>query len=176
MLSTNSSSSESLSSLFKWNPRSSTGQKRKGLFSSHKSGKKKKIPTWSHTFVCLASINQEIIPDSQERGILQIAGLGEKRISLSVYADAQDIYHELSAQFPRLSGGGGFELLRVPEGGGKQLDVIATPESGYTTVYLKAVVHHAKVYIRPLQKDLCLDPVKEEVTDKCTCMYVCITN
>ena len=30
--------------------------------------------------------------------------------------------------------GGGFELLRVPEGGGKQLDVIASPESGYSVL------------------------------------------
>jgi hypothetical protein len=61
-----------------------------------------------------------------------------------------------------LSEAGGFELLRSPEGGGKRLDVIAAPESGYTVAYLRAVVHHAKIYIRPMQRDLCLDPVKEE--------------
>ena len=37
--------------------------------------KKKNIPTWSHTFVCLSSTSQDIIPDSQERAQLQIAGL-----------------------------------------------------------------------------------------------------
>ena len=37
--------------------------------------KKKKIPTWSHTFVCLSCTSQDTIPDSQERAQLQIAGL-----------------------------------------------------------------------------------------------------
>lgn len=126
--------------------------------------KKKKIPTWSHTFVCLSSTSQEVIPDGQERALLQIAGLGEKRISLSVYADAQDISFDLCEHFPKLSNGGGFELLRVPEGGGKMLDIIASPESGFTVSYLKAVVHHAKIYIRPLQQDLSLDPVEQDVS------------
>ena len=53
---------------------------------------------------------------------------------LSSYADAQEIYEELAFQFPKLSQSGGFELLRVPEGG-KNLDVIA---SGYTVSYLRA--------------------------------------
>ena len=63
----------------------------------------------------------------------------------------------------KLSEAGGFELLRVPEGGWKQLDVIAAPESGYTVSYLRAVVHHAKIYIRPMQRNLSLDTVKGEV-------------
>ena len=46
---------------------------------------------------------------------------------------------------------GGVELLRVPEGGGKVLQEIATPQSGYTIPYLRAVVHHAIINIRPLQ-------------------------
>ena len=33
------------------------------------------------------------------------------------------------------------------------LDVIASPESGYTVSYPKAVVHHAKIYFRPLEQD-----------------------
>ncbi len=61
------------------------------------------------------------------------------------------------------SSAGSFELLRVPEGGGKMLDAIASPESGYTVSYLKAVVHHAKLFIRPLQREISLDPVKKDV-------------
>ncbi len=137
-----------LSPLFDWR----SMKKRKGK------GKKKKIPTWSHTFVCLSSTSHDTIPDSQERAELQIAGLGGKKISLSSNADAHDICFSLCEHYPKLSGGGGFELLRVPEGGGKMLDVIASPDSGYTVSYLKAVVHHAKIYVRPLQQDLSLDP------------------
>ncbi len=82
-----------------------------------------------------------------------------------------EIYQELSHHFPRLRDGGGFELMRVPECGGRQLDTIAAPECGYSVPYLKAVVHHAKIFIRPLQKDLCLDPIKHEVSLYITILY-----
>ena len=95
--------------------------------------------------MCLSNTDQDTIPDGQERAALQIAGLGEKKITLNAYAEAQDIYLQLSITFPKLSNAGGFELLRIPEGGGKVLDVIAAPESGYTVSYLRAVVHHAKI-------------------------------
>ena len=60
----------------------------------------------------------------------------------------------------------------MPKRGGKQLDIIAAPDSGYTVAYLRAVVHHAKMYIRPMQRNLSLDPVKDEV-GVCYCM-LCI--
>ena len=104
-------SQASLSSLFTWNPTSLIGKKRKAIGKAHKS-QKKRLPTWSHTFVCLASISQDSLPDGEERAALQIAGLGEKRISLSAFADAQDIYQDLLFHFPKLCNAGGFELLR----------------------------------------------------------------
>ena len=120
---------------------------------------------WTHNFVCLSNINASSPPDLQERASLQIAGLGEKRVSFSVYADAHDVYHELMNQFPKLSEGGGFELLRVNDRGGaaRRLELINPPESGYDVMFLKAVVQQAKIYIRPLQKDLSCSPSKEEV-------------
>ena len=75
-------------------------------------------------------------------------------------AGVSEIYSELSFHFSNLSTAGGFELMRTPEGGGKILDVIASPESGYNVPYLKAVVHQAKIYIQPLQQN----PVLEEVS------------
>ena len=114
--------------------------------------------------MCLANCRQDTLPDGEERARLQIAGLGEKKIALCFYSDAQDIYHDLLHHFSKLSEPGGFDLLRTPEGGGKQLDVVASPESGYTVSFLRAVVHHAKLYIRPMQQDLPLDPVKDEVS------------
>ena len=77
----------------------------------------------------------------------------------------------MTYQFPKLKEGGGFELLRVPEGGGKLLQVIASPESGYTVTYLRAVVHHAKVYVRPMQNNLDPDPEPSKVG----CLYVQVT-
>ena len=117
-------------------------------------GKVKKLPTWTHTFVCLSNPEQNYVPDSDERGQLQLAGLGEKKISLLADSGSYDIYSELQFQFPKLKDGGGFEMLRVTEGGGKTLQVIAMPEHGYSVPYLRAVIHHAKIYLRPLQKKL----------------------
>ena len=104
--------------------------------------------------MCLAYSNQETLPDGEERALLKIAGLGEKKISLCAFADAQDIYHKLLFRFPKLSEAGGFELLKSPEGGGKHLDIIAAPESGYSVAYLRAVVHHTKIFIRPMKRSL----------------------
>ena len=57
--------------------------------------------------MCLASTTQESLPDGEERAALQIAGLGEKRITLSAFADAQKIYQELAFHFPKLCDGRG---------------------------------------------------------------------
>lgn len=48
--------------------------------------------------------------------------------------------HELMSHFPKLSDGGGFELLRIIDGGGaKKLWIITVPDSGYDVLFLKAV-------------------------------------
>ena len=86
--------------------------------------------------------------------MLQLSGLGERKITFSLDADNQEIYDEVLSTFPKLRGGGGFEMVRVSEGGGRVLRVIACPQNGYSVPYLSAVVHNAKVYLRPLQKDL----------------------
>ena len=121
--------------------------------------KKKRLPTWTHTFICLSNKEQDTVPDSQERASLMLAGLGEKKIVLDEYCCDQEIRSELTFQYPKLADAGGFELLRVPEGGGKTLQEIATSQSGYTIPYLRAVVHHAVVYIRPLQRNLSTEEV-----------------
>lgn len=162
------SCSDNLSSIFNWNPGNSVGQKRKGGTRGPGSQKRRKsLPMWTHSFVCLSSTQASTPPDSQERAQLQIAGLGEKKISLNTYADAREVYDELIHQFPKLSDGGGFELLRINDrGGAKILEVIIAPDAGYDVLFLKAVVQQAKIYIRPLQKDLSCSPSKEEV---CVC-------
>ena len=41
--------------------------------------------------------------------------------------------------------------------------VFPIPDGGYTIDYLKAIVHNAKIYIRPLQSDLSLNPCPADV-------------
>ena len=124
--------------------------------------KKVKVPSWTHVFVCLAHVEQDTVPESNERAMLQIAGLGEKKLQFPVDADSDFIYAELVANFPKLRDSGGFELLKTHDRS-KLLDEIDVPPSGYSVPYLKAVVHNAKIFVRPLQKDLSLEPEIDEV-------------
>ena len=145
---------------------------RKRSFQKHPTAPKrqKKTAKWSHDFVCLANTQSEFLPDGAERSSLQIAGLGEKKITFDAFADSREIYYDLLANFPQLRNAGGFELMRTSEGGGKRLEVIAAPDSGYDVSFLKAVVHHAEVYIRPLQNNLSNQNRGSNVI--CVCMCV----
>ncbi len=87
---------------------------------------------------------------------LSLACLGEKSLSVFLYGGAEDLDYELLDHFPRLANGGGYELLRSS---GKDLVVIDMPAVGYSAEYLKSVVTSAKIYVRPMQKDLDLSPV-----------------
>jgi len=69
----------------------------------------------------------------------------------------------LATNFPKLSSGGGFELLRC-NGPRQSLQVISAPKAGYTVDFLKAVVQQAKIYIRPIQQDLPFTPSEGEVS------------
>ena len=160
-----------LSSLFSWNAGSSVGSSvrsavRKGkrpLHSFSQGSKKKKLKTWTHTFVCLASTSQKYSPDTSERTSLKLAGLGEKRIPVFAYSAALELQDELFREFPKLRDGGGYELLRASDVGGKELMLIDIPQGGYSVDYLRGVVKSAKIYIRPLQKDLDIEPLENKV-------------
>ena len=133
--------------------------------------KKGKLQTWTHSFVCLSDVDSDRIPDMEDRAKLIVAGLGERKVQLDCDADARDVKMQLELTFPKLLSSGGFELLRGPEGGGKLLTPITIPPTGYSATYLKTVVHSAKIYIRPIQRNLNLDPV--QVTDEVICQYCC---
>ena len=122
--------------------------------------KTKSVPIWTHDFNCLAQTDQDLVPDSFERRSLQMAGLGEDKITLQEDWNAQAIYDVVLAKFPKLEEGRGFELLKTHEKGSKLLHVVDIPPSGYDVPYLKAVAHNAMIYIRPLQRDLSLLPEK----------------
>ena len=56
----------------------------------------------AHLFV-LANTTQDKVPNSDERASLQLAGLGEKHITLCSFSDFSDIHAELTFQFPKLN-------------------------------------------------------------------------
>ena len=138
----------------------------------------KKRKYWEHTFCCLASRVQESCPSPIDRAHLLQAGLGDKRISIIESADAEDLHFHLLEAFSKLRPGGGYELMRTSDGSNRFLDVIPCPPSGYTITYLKNVAGQAKVYIRPLQKDLDLSPIDkvDEVSMKLLLILLTVLN
>lgn len=106
----------------------------------------------------------DTIPDARDGMKLKLVGLGKHQFAVDVEATAQDLYDELESQFPKLKDGGRFELLHASEGGWKGLEVIEIPSGGYTCDYLKAVVHSAQLYIRPLQSNLSLEPCDPDIS------------
>ena len=91
---------------------------------------------------------------------MQLAGLGGKRLSIDLYADTRELHDDIMFNFPKLVDAGRYELLRS-NASGKELEIIPQPVE-----YLKAVVHQAKVFIRPLQQNLELssDRVDQQVS------------
>lgn len=142
-------------------------RKRQPIFAttSFKGGKSKKpkFATWSHMFVCLAFKNQNVIPDPLDRPMLQIAGLGEKKIQFPGDSDANGIHRQLMEEFPKLHNAGGYELMGTHDKGSKFLEIIDVPPTGYKVDYLKAIVHNARIYIRPIQRNLSLECEIDEV-------------
>ena len=118
--------------------------------------RKKRASVWTHDFICLARTGMTKPPSSLEAGELLRAGLGKKHLAFFEMGDSSDVHAEILDAFPQLSDGGGYELLRVGDTGGQrsQLRVIPPPSEGYTVNYLREVLRQAKVYVRPLQRDL----------------------
>ncbi len=63
--------------------------------------------------------------------------------------DAEELDMELVSAFPKLADAGGYELLRVVEDKGRSLEL--SPQ--------QAVVLQAKIYIRPIQRNLSTEQV-----------------
>ena len=92
-----------------------------------------------------------------EKAKLINSGLGCKLLRLFEYGSNLEFHNDLVEAFPKIEDTGGYELLRTEEGNPRELSVIPPPRDGYTASYLKSIVQHTKVYVRPLQQDLVID-------------------
>ena len=170
-----SSQSRTQSMLSERNRLFNFGFKRSGGKNESKSTKKKRLSMWTHDFVCLANTACTKPPTSLHAGELLRAGLGRKQLTMFGFGDSSDFHSEIMNAFPDLKEGGGYELLRVGDSGGQRntLQLIPSPPEGYTVNYVKEVVHQAKVYIRPVQQNLSLQP-KPSQSDILSCLMFVI--
>jgi hypothetical protein len=93
------------------------------------------------------------VPGRQEKEELKSAGLGEERIHIGLKASAQQLHQKFILVYPKLENAGGYELLRcLPNS--RTLTKLQPPSGGHTPESLKGDVGQARIYLRPLQRDL----------------------
>ena len=126
--------------------------------------KKVKLSMWDREFICLAYTAQTTPPSPMDKAELIRAGLRPRKLSFFEFGDSNEFHEMIISAFPKLMEGGGYELLRTVPNNNKELYVIPPPHGGFTVEYLKSIVSQAKVYIRPLQKNLSLDAPLLDIT------------
>lgn len=112
--------------------------------------------TWTHEFFCLAETETDRIPNRQEKFTLQSAGLGRKKLVFGSKDTAKLVQEKLENAFPKLSHGGGFEILRSGATV-RELVVIRPPLNvGYSVSFLRneSGLGQALAYVRPVQRSL----------------------
>lgn len=134
-------------------------------FTSRSRGKKRKSKELTLKFFCLADTTQDEVPINEGKRKLLIAGLGEKKMILLENTTSDELHDEVIKAFPKLTEAGGYEFLHT-EPSSRSLKIISAGPNGYTVDYLKQFVGQGRVYIRPIQSSLSLDPFSTETPAK----------
>ena len=126
---------------------------------SHKRGRRKGGNIFKKDCICLRDCEQSWKPSSEEKMELAKMGLGLREVVFKTDGDAEHIHRVLLDTFPVLEACGGCTLLRLAENSHSMVE-IQGPDSGITVIYLKDILNQAKLYIRPLQKDITTEDMK----------------
>ena len=86
----------------------------------------------------------------------------ERDIVFQKDGNAEHVQKKLIESYPVLKECGGYEIMRSVVGSCKLLEVLLVPPGGYNVPYLKSCLLQAKGYIRPIQKQLSLEPLSEK--------------
>ena len=132
-------------------------------------GRRKGPLVWKKECVCLRNSNQTWKPTSEEKIDLARVGLGFTEVVFHCDGDADHIHRAILETFPVLESCGGYTLMRLAENSHTMVE-IEGPDSGMTVAYLKDVVNTAKLYIRPLQKDI-TDAEMKQFSDSAVVSY-----
>ena len=107
----------------------------------------------------------QVVPSKADKLTLLAAALGRKKLRFGNRDDAQTFKRKMEDAYPKLKLGGGFDLLRSGVRPGELLVIKPSP-SGYTVPFLSdyAGLGQALIYVRPIQQNLDMSEVKQEVT------------
>ena len=92
-------------------------------------------------------------------------GLGLSELVFHNDGNAEHIHNIILDKFPVLESCGGYTLLRIRENSHSMVE-IEGPEHRPTVPYLKYILQQAKLYIRPLQKDITEEDMRSYSTIK----------
>lgn len=123
--------------------------------------KKGSVRTWTGHFFCMADRMATKPPLTSEKLALQNAGLGFKKIQFQEIDTEETVFAKLTSidGFPLLKDVGGFELLHC-QSNCRELQIISCP---WSVEFLKKVIGtQAKIYIRPIQKNIKVINITEE--------------
>jgi hypothetical protein len=118
---------------------------------------------------------QHDVPTHGEKQDLIVAGLGEKKLTIPITANANDVTASLKEAFLKLIDSGGYEFMHAKPSS-RVLNIIAEGNDGYTIEYLKRFVGQGRIYVRAIQSDLDLSPeskkddqtvILEEICNNC---------
>ena len=112
----------------------------------------------------MANKDVQVVPTKADKLTLLAAGLGRKKLTFGNRDDAPTFKRKMEDAYPKLKLGGGFDLLRSGVRPGELL-LIKPPPSGYTVPFLRdgAGLGQALIYVRPIQQNLDISEVKQEV-------------
>ena len=130
----------------------SRGKRRKGTAKGAAPlEKKQKVSIWKKESFCFSFCGQILKPTVSDELQLRRLGLGNKRLEFDANGDAVHVHKVIITAYPPLQNTGGYTLLRLD---GKRLIVIDDEINGVDVVFLRQILKQAKLYIRPLQRDI----------------------
>ncbi|XP_033110306.1 uncharacterized protein LOC117111504 [Anneissia japonica] len=121
---------------------------------------KSKTQSWTRKMVCLSRPDADTTPRSEEKQLLIDVGLGEKTVFIpDINISPEQFCQVLYTYFAKLQDAGGFELLTCIGSERK----LVTIRGKYTPQNIKDRLDQGRIYIRPIQNSLNLDPVDSGV-------------
>ena len=125
-----------------------------GKRKASKRGKEKKQPTCTLKFVALSEVHALKPPTKiRDRTALQNAGLGEGSIQFCLDMNTVQCHEKILERFPKFQTTG-YEMLLYQRGEDSGFIKMEGPQ---TPRWIKDAAGNAKIYLRPLQRDLDLD-------------------
>jgi hypothetical protein len=138
------------------------GKGKRPISQGQKRNRKKGPQTWKKECVCLRDTQQNWRPSSEEKIELARMGLGLRDVVFRSDGDAEHIHQTLLGTFPILAECGGYSLLRLAENSHAMVEI----DGPLSVSYLKDILNHAKLYVRPLQKDITEEDMRDYLGSK----------